>query len=310
MPASKMKWSWAETSRRNILYEFEYLCPATVESAVADLDRDDARALAGGTDLVPQMREGRRHVTRVVDLKRIAELTGITGLVGGGVSIGAAASATAVSRHPVVAGSYPAIARSACLIGGVQVQNRATLGGNICNGAPSADAVPALLVHEARVVVASTKERREAPLEALLRGPGRTALGRGEMLAAVVLPPPPPRSAACYLRFTPRREMDIAVAGAAALVALDENGAIASARIVLASVAPTAIRARSAEAALLGERPSDALFSEAGRLAAQDARPISDTRGSAEYRRRLVAVLVERALADCRSQLQVRSRVA
>jgi CO/xanthine dehydrogenase FAD-binding subunit len=286
------------------LQAFEYLRPETIEAAVAALFGGEARALAGGTDLVPQIREGRRRATRIVDLKHIGELTAITVRPDGGVTIGAAATATAVSRHAAIAGAYPAIASSARLIGGVQIQNRASLGGNICNAAPSADAVPALLALAARAVIAGRTGRREVELSELLSGPGRTTLEPGELLVAIVLPAPTPRSAAAYLRFTPRREMDIAIAGAAAWIALDGDSAIAAARIVLASVAPTAIRAPTAEARLIGERPTAALMAEAGRLAAEDARPISDTRGSADYRRRLVSVLTARALADGYAQIQ------
>jgi carbon-monoxide dehydrogenase medium subunit len=281
------------------LQELVYERPGTVAEAVAALAAGDARALAGGTDLVPQLREGRRQVGRVVDLKRIAELTAISTLPGGGISIGAAATCAAVARHPLVAEAYPAIARSAQLIGGVQVQNRASLGGNICNAAPSADAVPALICHQARAVIATPGGRREASVESLFRGPGRTALEAGEVLVAIQLPPREAHSAAAYLRFTPRREMDIAVAGAGAFLRLGPDGRIAGARIVLASVAPTPLRASTAEQRLAGEKPSRALLEDAGRLAAADARPISDTRGSAEYRRSLVAVLTARALAQC-----------
>lgn len=283
---------------------FEYLRPETVDAAVAALVGDEARALAGGTDLVPQMREGRRRATRVVDLKHIGELSAITVRTDGGVTIGAAATATAVSRHAAIAAAYPAIASSARLIGGVQVQNRASLGGNICNGAPSADAVPALLALAARAVIAGPHGRREAMLSELLHGPGRTTLEPGELLVAINLPPSAPRSAAAYLRFTPRREMDIAIAGAAAWIALDGDGFIAAARIVLASVAPTAIRAPTAEDRVIGERPTATLMAEAGDLATRDARPISDTRGSADYRRQLVSVLTARALAECCAQIE------
>ena len=157
--------------------------------AVAALRGGDARALAGGTDLIPQLREGRRRAERVVDLKRIPELTAIAALPDGGVSIGAAANATAVSRHRLVASTYPAVAQSACLIGGVQVQNRASLGGNICNAAPSADAVPALICCGARAVIAGANGRRELPLEQLFKGPGKTILDPGELLVSILLPP-------------------------------------------------------------------------------------------------------------------------
>jgi carbon-monoxide dehydrogenase medium subunit len=287
------------------LQEFVYERPETVADAVAALRAGDARALAGGTDLVPQLREGRRSAARIVDLKHVAAMMAIDVLPGGGVSIGAAATASTVARHPAIAASYPAVAQSARLIGGVQVQNRASLGGNICNAAPSADGVPALIGLAAQAVIAGPAGTRELAVEALFAGPGRTSLSAGELLVAIKLPPPQPRSAAAYLRFTPRREMDIAVAGSGAWLRLGADGAIAEARIVLASVAPTQIRAPSAERKIVGERPSAALFEEAGRLAARDARPISDTRGSADFRRTLVAVLTARALADCGRQIGV-----
>ena len=287
------------------MQDFVYERPHSTEEAVAAMRGGDARALAGGTDLIPQLREGRRRTERVVDLKHIAELTAISALPDGGIAIGAAATAAVLSRHAMIAANYAAVAQSACLIGGVQVQNRASLGGNICNAAPSADAVPALVCHQARAAVAGPNGRRELAVEALFKGPGKISLDPGEILVAILLPPAQPRSAAKYLRFTPRREMDIAIAGAGTWLRLDADGAIAEARIVLASVGPTPMRAPTAEQKLAGERPTRALLEEAGRLAAGDARPISDTRGSADYRRSLVAVLTARALDDCCGQLGI-----
>ena len=284
--------------------DFIYECPATIEEAVAAMQVDGARALAGGTDLIPQLREGRRQAARIVDLKRIPELMHVSGLGDGGIVLGAAANMTSVARHAAVAASYPAIAQSARLVGSLQVQNRASLGGNICNAAPSADAVPALICHQARAHVTGTAGHLEEALESLIRGPGKTSLLPGELLLSIVVPPTLPRSAAKYLRFTPRREMDIAIAGAAAWLRIDAMGVIAEARIVLASVGPGPIRAASAEHRMLGERPTPGLFEAVGRLAANDARPISDTRASADYRRSLVAVLTARALEDCCAALQ------
>ena len=200
---------------------------------------------------------------------------------------------------------YPAVASSARLIGSLQVQNRATLGGNICNAAPSADAVPALICLGARARIAGPNGDRDLLLEDLFAGPGRTYLAPGELLTAILLAPLKPRTAASYLRFTPRREMDIAIAGAGALIRLDPDGLIVEARVALASVGPVPLRAPSAENVLVGERPSASLHEEAGRRAARDAKPISDTRGSADYRRTLVAVLTARALAQCCRQLDL-----
>jgi len=288
------------------LQDFSYERPDSVEAAVAAMRDGEARALAGGTDLIAQLREGRRRAGRIVDLKWVPALTSIAALPDSGVLIGAAVSLSAVAQHAAVAADYPAVAQSARLIGSVQIQNRASLGGNICNAAPSADAVPALICHGARARVAGADGQREMAVEALFEGPGRTALEFGEILISILLPPPEPRSAATYLRFTPRREMDIAVAGVGTWLRLAVGGAVAAARVVLASVGPVPLRALSAETALIGEKPSPALFQEAGRLAAGDARPISDTRGSADYRRSLVAVLTRRALADCCARLDGR----
>jgi carbon-monoxide dehydrogenase medium subunit len=226
------------------------------------------------------------------------------------VSIGAAVSANAVARHAAILAGYLAVTESAQLIGGVQVQNRASLGGNICNAAPSADGVPALICHGAQALIASPEGTREMPVEAIFAGPGRTTLAAGELLIAIRLPPAVPNSAGAYRRFTPRREMDIAIAGAGAWLRIGHNGTIAEARLALASVAPTPIRAPTAERKLVGERPSDALFEEAGRLAAKDARPISDTRGSAAYRNTLVAVLMARVLGECSRRSGIEVEVA
>ena len=246
------------------MQDFIYERPETIGEAIAAMRADGARALAGGTDLVPQLREGRRHAARIVDLKQIPEMTAITVEPDGGVSIGAAVTATAVARHAAIVAGYPAVAESAQLIGGVQVQNRASLGGNICNAAPSADGVPALICHGAQALIAGPDGTREMPVEAIFAGPGRTTLAAGELLVAIRLPPVAPRAAGAYRRFTPRREMDIAIAGAGAWLRLGDDGTIAEARLALASVAPTPIRAPSAERKLVGERPSGALFEEVG----------------------------------------------
>lgn len=292
------------------MHDFEYLAPTTLAAAVAALATPGARPLAGGTDLIPQLREGRRRVARVVDLKHIPDLVAITPLPDGGARIGAAASATAVAEHAALARAYPALVETARLIGSYQIQNRASLGGNVCNAAPSADAAPVLICLGVQAEVAGPGGQRTLPLEALFRGPGETALAPGELLAALVLPPPAVRSAAKYVRFTPRNEMDIAIAGAGAWLRLAEDGTIAAARIALAAVAPTPLRVPKAEQALLGQRPTAPLLAEAGQLAAHAARPISDTRGSAEYRRELTKVLTARALAACYAQLGLTVEVA
>ena len=282
-----------------------YECPTTIEEAVAAFAPGDTRALAGGTDLIVQIREGRKSVGRVVDLKRIPELTAITQQPDGGFRIGAAANFNAIAAHAALTTAYPSVPNSGRLVGSLQVQNRASLGGNICNAAPSADAVPVVICLDARAEIAGPKGRREEPVEALFAGPGRNTLAPDEILVSILLPPVKRRSASCYLRFTPRREMDIAIAGAGVAIALGADGTIEDARITLAAVAPVPLRAPMAEKALRGEKPSHALFTNAGRIAAREAKPIGDTRGSVEYRRELVAVLTQRALMSCAHDLKL-----
>ncbi len=282
-----------------------YECPTTIEEAVAALGRGDARALAGGTDLIVQIREGRKSVGRVVDLKRIPELTAVAQLPDGGFRIGAAANFNKIAAHAALAAAYPSVPASGRLVGSLQVQNRAGLGGNICNASPSADAVPVVICLDARAEIAGPKGRREEAVGALFAGPGRTTLAPDEVLVSILLPPAKPKSASCYLRFTPRREMDIAIAGAGAWIALGADGTIEDARITLAAVAPVPLRASMAEKTLNSERPSHKLFADAARMAAREATPIGDTRGSAEYRRELVAVLTQRALMSCAQDLKL-----
>lgn len=288
-----------------LVRDFVYVAPPSIDAALGELRHQGARPLAGGTDLLPQVREGRRAVDRIVDLKRIGKLASVQSLPNGGIKIGAALSASRVARHPAVASAYPAIAASARLIGSLQVQNRASLGGNVCNAAPSADAVPALICHQAIAEIAAGGGFRQVSLEEFFLSPGKTVLQRGELLASLSLAAVPQHSATTYLRFTPRREMDIAVAGVAVRIDLAEDGTIGFARVVMASVAPIPLRALSAERILIGNRPDRELASAVSYAAASDARPISDTRGSADYRRTLVAVLTRRGLQAAAGQLKV-----
>ncbi len=267
------------------------------------LAQDSARVLAGGTDLVPQLKEGRRSVSDVVDLKKIPDLTEIKRSSDGGWILGAAATIGALGRHVSFASEHAALLSAARLIGSLQIQNRASLGGNLCNAAPSADAVPLLICLAAECDIAGPDGIRCIPVAELGIAPGRTSLRPNEVLVAIRLPPRTPRHSAHYLRFTPRREMDIAIAGAAASLLVDDQGNILDARIALASVAPTALIASGAQAALIGKPISLQAFASAAALAAQEARPISDSRGSADYRRTLVDVLTRRALEACAQAL-------
>ena len=266
--------------------------------------RPGARALAGGTDLIVQLREQRREADIIVDLKHVGELTAIGDLSDGGLSLGAAATATDLAGDGRVQSRYPALLASLGMIGSRQVQNRASLGGNICNAAPSADAVPPLIGYGAQCRVAGPQGERRLALEDVFAGPGRTTLAAGEMLVAIELPPPPPRSAAHYIRFTPRREMDIAVAGVCSFIALGDGDTIADARVALASVAPTPVRSTAAEQVLIGAAATAETFAAAADAAAGEAKPISDTRGSAQFRTQLVRALTQRTLGACHAAVQ------
>ena len=201
-----------------------------------------------------------------------------------------------VADHPGIRQDYTALAMGAGLIGSVQIQNMATVGGNICNASPSADTAPGLLASGAQVVLASAMGERSLPLEAFFLGPGKTALQPGELLVRLELPIPPAHCGSFYLRHTPRARMDLAFVGVAAAVQLSETGEICSARIALGAVAPTPLRAYRAEQRLAGCQPDAALINEAALLAAAEARPIDDLRASADFRRHLVQVLTRRAL--------------
>lgn len=283
---------------------FEYVSARSVSEAVEALNSCDgiARPIAGGTDLIVQLSEGRRTVDRLVGLERIPELHRVTVESDGTLTIGAAASCATIYNHFTLRKSYPMLVDAARLIGSVQIQNRASLGGNLCNAAPSGDSIPTLICLDAEAVVEGPNGRRRLPVAHFCTGPGETVLAPGELLVELRIPAPSPRESGHYLRFIPRNEMDIAVAGAGALVRLSEDGrCIEKARIALAAVAPTPLRVRSAEEALEGEPPSLEAFTRAARLAQEAARPISDVRGSADYRRHLVGVLVRRALVEaCR----------
>ncbi|HEX2173829.1 MAG TPA: xanthine dehydrogenase family protein subunit M [Dehalococcoidia bacterium] len=281
--------------------ELDYLAPATVAEAVAVLRQHDgqARCLAGGTDLIAQLKERRRQASVVVDIKRIPDLQVLSYDPANGLRIGAAVTCTAVARQPEVQANYPALAYACGLVGSRQIQNRATVGGNVCNAAPSGDTLGPLLCYGARARIAGPGGQREIPLQEIWAGPGQTTLAPGELLTEVILPPPADRSAVHYLRFIPREEMDIAVAGVGSWVRLapGPRRECVEARIALCAVGPTMLRAPAAEAALVGRQlPDEDAFAEAGRLAAEAARPISDVRGSADYRRELVNVLTIRTL--------------
>lgn len=279
---------------------FRYIRAQNVEHAATLLQQQDGRAriLAGGTDLIVALRERRIAAELIIDIKGVPEVDELTYDAHDGLRLGAAVPCHRIYRHADVLRHYPGIVDAASLIGGVQIQGRASLGGNLCNASPAADSIPALIVHSAVCDIALPQTRRRVPVEEFCVAPGKTVLGRGEFLASLHLPSPPPGFGAAYLRFIPRNEMDIAVVGVGASVQLDaDRRHIVAARIALGAVAPTPLFVPEAGAALLGAVPDDAVFARAAELAQAAARPITDMRGTAEFRRHLVGVLTRRALA-------------
>ena len=276
--------------------ESDYVAPATIAEAVAALDRahGSAKALAGGTDLLIQMRSGRVRPDLIVDLKRIPEAIGIRADAGG-FTIGAATPCAMLGEHAALARAWPGVVEAATLIGSTQVQGRASLGGNLCNASPAADGVPALVAAGASCVIEGPAGRREAPVETIQAGPGRNTLARGEILVAIRLPVPAARTGDAYLRLIPRAEMDIAVVGAGVSLTLDAQGVVTAARVALGAVAPTTLLVPTAGAALLGSRLEEAALASLQAEARAACRPIDDKRGTAVYRTRVAGVLVRRA---------------
>ena len=279
---------------------FEYLAPRTLDEAIGLLAQRgaEARPLAGGTDLVVQMKEAATrfpYPAAVVNLSRVAELKGIDFSESAGLRIGAGATMMEIAEHPLIRERYQALAAGAGVVGSIQTMNMATLGGNLCNAAPSADTAPPLLALEAQAIIAGPHGRRTLPLEEVFVGPGLTALEAGELLVEVIVPAPASGSGSAYQRHTPRKQMDIAVVGVAAGLTL-QGERIQRARIALGAVAPTPVRARGAEAALEGQSATEGVFTRAAEIAAGECSPITDVRGTAEFRRHLVRVMAERIL--------------
>src|SRR5688572_24987520 len=259
--------------------------------------------VAGGTDLLPQLKNGLLKPAYVIDLSGVKALQELHAGNGHGLRLGAAVTARAIEMDRHVQSAYIALAESGALVGSLQVRNLATVGGNLCNAAPSADMAPPLLALDAEAVIAGPGGTRRVPLLSFFTGVRKTVLAPNELLLELVVAAPGPRSGGQYLRHTPRRELDIAVVGVASQLTL-ANDVCEKVRIALASVAPTPVRALAAERALLGQPVTPALIQRAAELAVDAARPISDQRGSADFRRHLVQVLTRRTLTTALARAQ------
>ena len=281
------------------MQDFDYIAPEKIEDVIALLAGrgDDARILSGGTDLLVQLREGRKQARLVVDIKQVPEVNVLSFDPNTGLHIGAAVPCWRIADDDEICHRYPGLIDGIAIIGGMQIQGRATVGGNVCNSSPAADSIPALIVHEAVCEIAGPDGARLVPIEKFCTAPGKNVLKRGEFLVAMRVPPPPKGFGARYLRFIPRNEMDIAVVGAGASLVLDEDGrTIRRARLALGAVAPTPLLLAEAGRALVGREASDETFRQAALLAREAARPITDMRGSISQRTHLAGVLARRAL--------------
>ncbi len=278
--------------------DITYAAPRTIAELTGLLNDkgDRARILAGGTDIIVQVREGRRDIDALVDIKYIAEVNELAFDAAKGLVIGAAVPCCLIYENKEIAKAYPGLMDAVSLIGGIQIQSRASLGGNLCNASPAADGIPVLIALQGMCDIAGAKGTRSVPIEQFCTAPGKTVLQRGEFLVRFRFPPPKKHSGAAYLRFIPRNEMDIAVVGAGVWVQLD-GAKCSAARIALAAVAPTPLLVSEAGTALVGTTLDDGALAKAASLAQAAAKPISDMRGDADYRRHLVGVLVKRALA-------------
>lgn len=286
---------------------FDYLAPGSLVEALEMMALyPEASPLAGGTNILVQIKEGHRSETTLLSLKRVADLNHISrrGEPLRALVIGAGVTMKRIAADPLIQRDFPALATAAGLVGSVQTRNMATVGGNLCNASPSADTAQPLLAFNAVAVLASAHGERAVPLEDFFTGPGTTVLQPGELLKELVIPAPAARTGSAYVRHIPRAAMDISVAGVAAVVALGADMTIWEARLALGAVAPTPIRAHKAERLLIGHPPEGDLFAEAGAAAAEEARPVDDVRASVAYRRHLVNILTQDALSQALANIE------
>jgi CO/xanthine dehydrogenase FAD-binding subunit len=282
------------------LPRFAYIRPRTVEEALSLLDehREAAKLLAGGTDLLPQLKGRQVDLPRyVIDLKRIAGLDGITYDDRAGLTIGALTTMSAIAESAVLRDRCPLLIRTALSMASPQVRNRGTFAGNICNAIPSADSAPSLLALEAKVRLKGPRGERLVALDQFFTGPRKTIIGLDEILTSIEVPEPSPSSRSVYLKLSPRHSMDLAVVGVA-VVGTPREGTCAEVRIAVGAVAPTPRRAPMAEAMLRGQKITPEIIDEAARNAVTQCDPIDDHRASREYRCDMVHVMIRRALSQ------------
>ncbi len=281
------------------MIRFDFVEPASLEEAINLLKQydGDARILAGGTDLLPRLRQRLININYLINLKKIPGMTGIEYDANGRLRIGALVTMTSLATSSLVRDFCPVLGEAAALLGSVQVRNLATLGGNICNAAPSAETAAPLLVLDAQVDIIGPSGARQLPLKDFFVGPGKTVLQKGELLRTVIIPSQPAKTGGNYFKLGSREAMDIAVVGVASVVTL-KDGVCTQCRIALGAVAPTPMRAPKAEALLVNKKLDAGIIEKAGLQAMEESRPITDHRGSAEYRREMVRALTMRTVQE------------
>jgi carbon-monoxide dehydrogenase medium subunit len=282
---------------------FEYFEPATLDEAVGLLDRYRGKAsvLAGGTDLFVEIKESIRAPDYVIDIKRIPGMDQFSFDPRAGLRIGALVTTRDLEISPMVQQHYPGLVQSLRELGSIQVRNRATLAGNICRASPSADTLPPLIVDGASLRLHGQKGERSVLMEEFFTGPGKTVLGPTELLTEILVPAPPRHTGKHYIKHGRRKAMELATVGVAVCLTLDGK-TCRDIRIGLGAVAPTPIRAREAEALLRGRVLTDSLVQSASETAVRESKPISNVRGSAEYRKEMVRVLTRRAIEEAQKR--------
>ncbi|MCA9038868.1 MAG: xanthine dehydrogenase family protein subunit M [Planctomycetaceae bacterium] len=278
--------------------DFEYEAPVSLATAIEQIaaGNGSVKVLAGGTDLIDHIRTGRLTPSLVVDVKKIPELN-VLEINSDGLRLGASVSCASVYGNEDICRDYSALSDSCHIIGGIQIQNRASVGGNLCNSGPAADSIPSLIALDATCVIAGPQGTREIAAEDFCTAPGKNVLESGELLVELVMPARPAKSGSHYLRFIPRNEMDIAVVGVGASVMLDETGeTIQSARIGIGAAAPTPLFAKEASELLTGLPANEESFAKAAAAAQEIVTPIDDMRGTVEFRTHVTGVLTKRAL--------------
>lgn len=273
----------------------QYEAPETLEAAVGLLANasGQARILAGGTDIMVQLHADMTDPDMLVDIKKITELRTVTEK-DGSFTIGAAVTGAELGEHPDVKKVWPGIVEGLELIGSTQVQGRATIGGNLCNASPAADAVPALIAARAVANIVGANGSRSVPVEDIATGPGKTSLAKDEIVVSITLPARSARASDAYLRFIPRTEMDIAVVGAGVSLELDANGVITNAFVALGAVAIKAMLVPDAAKAIIGTSLDDAAMEKLAAAASAACQPITDKRGTTEFRTDVAGVLARR----------------